>query len=60
MRSDLMVITDKKQLDDAISYAMHSLYLEGFNVTADVEKNVRAVLTGQLSMKELLEKIKDA
>lgn len=55
-----MVINDKKQLDDAISYAMHSLYLEGFNVTADVEKNVRAVLTGQLSMKELLEKIKDA
>jgi hypothetical protein len=47
-----------KQLEHALTYAKHSLYLEGMELTADDEHDIRAVLLGKMTRKQLIEKLK--
>lgn len=44
--------------EEAIRYAMHQLALEGMPLTAEDEKYIRAVLSGEMTREQLIEKLK--
>ena len=52
-------IKDPKVLKEALEYARHSLYLSGMDMTEEDMKNVMTVLTGKMTMQELIEKLKE-
>ncbi|EST10249.1 hypothetical protein [Sporolactobacillus laevolacticus] len=47
------------KLEDALKYAKHQLYLEGIPLTNEDEEAVRAVLSGKLTMKKLIESLRN-
>ncbi|MDF2902727.1 MAG: hypothetical protein K0S25_365 [Bacillus sp. (in: firmicutes)] len=48
----------KKEIRDAMKYAKHSLYLSGMPLTAEGEKDCNAVLSGEMTREQLIEKLK--
>ncbi|SET80701.1 hypothetical protein SAMN05421676_108132 [Salinibacillus kushneri] len=51
-------ITDPDKLEKAFQYAKHDLEIEGFTLTKEDEKNMKAVASGEMTREELIEKLK--
>ncbi len=51
-------IRDPKRLEEVIKAAKYQSELEGLTVTKENEKNIKAVLSGEISMEELINKHK--
>jgi hypothetical protein len=56
----MMIIKDEKKLDALFKIAQFQLELEGFQLTEDDEKTMKAVMRGDLSRKELIDKLKNS
>jgi len=48
----------EEEIRDAMKYAKHSLYLSGMPLTAEDEKDCKAVLSGKMTIEQLIEKLK--
>lgn len=53
-----MVILDEKRLEKAYRLAKANMELEGFIFDDEDEKDIKAVLSGEKSRKELIEELK--
>ena len=52
------MIKDEKRREKAFREAKHSMELEGFVFTEEDEKEIMAVLSGEMSLEEMIEKLK--
>ncbi|TFJ90642.1 antitoxin VbhA family protein [Lentibacillus salicampi] len=50
--------TDPEQLEKAYQQAKHQLEIEGFTLTDDDEKVIKAVASGKMTIEELIEDLK--
>lgn len=47
-----------KNIDESFKQAKHQLEIEGFTLTAEDERNMKAVASGKITRKQLIEKLK--
>ena len=50
---------NEDELEKAFEYAKHQLALEGMHITEEEEKDAKAVLKGEMTREELIQKIKN-
>jgi hypothetical protein len=51
-------ISDPERLEKAYQHAKHQLEVEGFIVTPEDEKDIKAVMSGKMTREHLIKKLK--